>query len=228
VIIAGLVLGISTTITALQKWQNDVRERKELEKDKIMTELSLLKAQINPHFFFNTLNNIYALTETDPKVAGEAIHRLSKMMRYLLYETQEATNMLSHEIDFVKNYISLMKLRLTAAVQINMSVPEQLQDMPLPPMIFLPFVENAFKHGVSATQQGHINITITQNDKLLVLAVNNSLVNGNSVSLDARNGIGLVNTRRRLDLLYPEKYTIDINPPHSPGGYTVNLVIDLS
>jgi two-component system LytT family sensor kinase len=227
-IMAGLAMGISTTITAIQKWQKDNQARKELEKDKITTELSLLKAQINPHFFFNTLNNIYALTAIDPKVAGEAIHQLSKMMRYLLYDTRNGDNMLSQEIAFVKNYISLMRLRLTDVVKINIDIPAGLNDMPLAPMILLPFIENAFKHGVSATQQSYINIIIFQKGKLLHLTVNNSIVKDNSVSLDTNSGIGLINTRRRLDLLYPGKYKLDISEPDAASEYTVHLVLDLS
>src|SRR5690349_13727528 len=183
-------------MTAIQKWQKDNQERKELEKDKVTSELSFLKAQINPHFFFNTMNNIYVLTEEDPKVAGEAIHQLSKMMRYLLYDTQQGKNMLSQEIAFVKNYISLMKLRLTDVVKINVDTPADLQDMPLAPMILLPFVENAFKHGVSATESSHIDILILQKDKVLDVTINNSIRRDNSVSLDTNRGIGLVNTRR--------------------------------
>jgi sensor histidine kinase YesM len=228
IIISALVIGISTIMTAVQKFQKDNQERKELEKDKITTELSLLKAQINPHFFFNTLNNIYALTEVDPKVAGEAIHQLSKMMRYLLYDTQRGDNMLSQEIVFVKNYISLMKLRLTDVVKINIDIPANLKDMPLAPMIFLPFVENAFKHGVSATQPSYINITISQKDKLLDLTVNNSIKKDNSISLDTNNGIGMVNTRRRLDLLYPGKYKLNISESNATSNYSVHLVLDLS
>lgn len=228
IFISGLVIGISTTITGLQKWQKDNEERKELEKDKITTELSLLKAQINPHFFFNTLNNIYALTEVDPRVAGQAIHQLSKMMRYLLYDTRNGDTYLSQEIAFVKNYISLMKLRLTDLVRINLDIPAHLRDMPLAPMIFLPFIENAFKHGVSATQESHINIMILQKDMILDLMVNNSKIKDNIVSLDTNSGIGLINTRRRLDLLYPGKYKLDISETESANEYTVHLVLDLS
>jgi hypothetical protein len=228
VAITTLVLGISTAITAVQKWQKDNQERKELEKDKVTSELSFLKAQINPHFFFNTLNNIYVLTAEDPKVAGEAIHQLSKMMRYLLYDTQQGKNMLSQEIAFVKNYISLMKLRLTDVVKINLDTPNNLHDMPLAPMLLLPFVENAFKHGISATQPSYINITILQKDKLLDITVNNSLMKDNSVSLEINSGIGLVNTRRRLDLLYPGKYKLDINDSNAANEYSVHLTLDLS
>ena len=225
--ITALVIGISTAITAIQKWQKDNQERKELEKEKVTSELSFLKAQINPHFFFNTLNNIYVLTAEDPKVAGEAIHQLSKMMRYLLYDTQQGKNMLSQEIAFVKNYIHLMKLRMTDVVRINIDTPVHLQDMPLAPMILLPFVENAFKHGVSATQQSYVDIIIMQKEKVLDITVNNSIMKDNSLSLDSNSGIGLVNTRRRLDLLYPGRYKLDISTTNATA-YSVHLILDLS
>lgn len=223
-----LVIGISTSVTATQKWQKDNQAREELEKDKVTSELSFLKAQINPHFFFNTLNNIYALTVVDAEVAGKAIHQLSRMMRYLLYDTQQGHTMLSQEIAFVKDYISLMQLRLTDVVKVTIDTPSDLKDLPLAPMIFLPFVENAFKHGVSATQDSHIDIVIVQNDKILDLTVKNSIMHDNSVSLDTNSGIGLINTRRRLDLLYPKKYTLDINEENVYNEYTVHLVLNLS
>jgi len=226
--VTALVLGISTSITTIQKWQKDKQSREELEKDKVTSELSFLKAQINPHFFFNTLNNIYALTQVDADVAGKAIHQLSRMMRYLLYDTQQANTMLSQELAFVKDYISLMKLRLTDVVKINFDEPTRLTDKPVAPMIFLPFVENAFKHGVSATQPSHIDIVILQKDSVLDLTVKNSIINDNSVSLDTNSGIGLVNTRRRLDLLYPGKYKLEIDELNANNEYTVHLILDLS
>ena len=228
VAIIALVIGVSTSVTAIQKWQKDQQEREELEKDKVTSELSFLKEQINPHFFFNTLNNIYALTQVDAEVAGKAIHQLSRMMRYLLYDTQQGHTMLSQELAFVKDYISLMKLRLTDVVKINFDEPTKLTDKPVAPMIFLPFVENAFKHGVSATQPSHIDIVILQKDGVLDLTVKNSIINDNSVSLDTNSGIGLVNTRRRLDLLYPGKYKLEIDELNANNEYTVHLILDLS
>ncbi|MBS1528957.1 MAG: histidine kinase [Bacteroidetes bacterium] len=226
--ISALVIGISTSMTTIQKWQKDKQAREELEKDKVTSELSFLKAQINPHFFFNTLNNIYALTLVDGEIAGKAIHQLSRMMRYLLYDTQSGQTMLSQEIAFVKDYISLMKLRLTDAVQVNIDTPSDLKDLPLAPMIFLPFVENAFKHGVSATQKSHIDIVVRQKENVLDLTVKNSIMKDNSVSLDTNSGIGLVNTRRRLDLLYPGKYKLDITEQNAANEYVVHLILDLS
>jgi len=223
-----LVLGISTSISTIQIWQRDQQARQELEQDKVTSELSFLKAQINPHFFFNTLNNIYALTQVDADVAGKAIHQLSRMMRYLLYDTQQGNTMLTQEIDFVKDYISLMQLRLTDVVKINFDVPSGLKDMPIAPMILVPFVENAFKHGVSATKQSHINITVRQDASILHLDVENSIINDNSVSLDTNSGIGLVNTKRRLDLLYPGKHKLEISEMNANNEYTVHLMLDLS
>ncbi|HVX52109.1 MAG TPA: histidine kinase [Chitinophagaceae bacterium] len=228
IIISALVLGIGTSITAIQKWQTDRHKREALEKEKVTSELSFLKAQINPHFFFNTMNNIYALTAVDAELAGKAIHQLSRMMRYLLYDTQPGHTMLSQEIAFVKDYISLMQLRLTDAVMLTIDTPENLVDMPLAPMILLPFVENAFKHGVRPTQPSYINITILQQDKMLDFTVKNSVMRDNSVSLDTNSGIGLVNTKRRLDLLYPGRYRLDINAPDAGNEYTVHLALNLS
>lgn len=227
IVISILVVGISTAVVAIQKWQQDNLARKELEKEKVDAELVFLKAQINPHFFFNTLNNIYALTELNPKLAGEAIHQLSKMMRHLIYDVPKGENMLSQEIAFVKNYTALMKLRLTDTVSIRLETPEDIRDMPLAPMIFLPFVENAFKHGTSTVQPGFIDIRIIQKDKILELTVNNSVMKDNQVSLDAGNGIGLANTCRRLDLLYPGRYKLDVCESGDAGMYSVNLVLHL-
>lgn len=225
---AVLVLGISTSLATIRKWQQDKQRREELEKEKISSELSFLKAQINPHFFFNTLNNIYALTQVDADMAGKAIHQLSRMMRYLLYETQQGQTSLSQEIAFVKDYISLMQLRLTDAVRIDVQTPTHLQDMPMAPMLLLPFLENAFKHGVSVTQQSHIDIRILQHGNMLDVTVKNPMMKDNSVSLDTNSGIGLVNTRRRLELLYPAKYTLDIAECNTDNVYIAHLTLDLS
>jgi sensor histidine kinase YesM len=150
------------------------------------------------------------------------------MMRYVLYDTQQNHTMLSQEIAFIKDYISLMQLRLTEVVTISFEGPVALKDMPVAPMIFLPFIENAFKHGVSATQASYIRINIDQNDNMLELTVRNSIIKDQSVSLDVHSGIGLNNTRRRLDLLYPDKYTLLINESNNENEYSVHLTLNLS
>lgn len=222
-----LVLGISTSLAMLQKWQTETTLRLALEQAKTVSELSFLKAQINPHFFFNTLNNIYALTLIDTETAREALHRLSRMMRYVLYETQSGTTLLSKELAFVGDYIQLMQLRLTDKVTVTFSPPSPLHDQPIAPMILLPFVENAFKHGVSSVQPSRIHIAIGQQQNRLLLDVENTVFIEKIPSLEVGNGIGLTNTRRRLDLLYPDHYTLQINDHTSSGEYHVHLALDL-
>ena len=227
-VIIALVLGIGTSITTIQKWQSDKLHNQILQQEKTSSELSFLKAQINPHFFFNTLNNIYALTYVDADVSRKAIHQLSRMMRYLLYDTQQTTTLLSQEISFINDYISLMQLRLTDMVNIGFESPEELNDLPIAPMLFLPFVENAFKHGTSVNEPGSINIQIEQHNNLLELTVKNAIVNTETSQVDEYGGIGLGNTRRRLDLLYPGKYQLLINDVPEPGKYIIHLSLDLA
>ena len=222
-----LVLGISTSLALLQKWQTDANLRLALEQAKTTSELSFLKAQINPHFFFNTLNNIYALTLLDVETAREALHRLSRMMRYVLYETQSGATLLSKELAFVSDYIQLMQLRLTDKVTVTLTSPDPLHDQPIAPMLLLPFVENAFKHGVSALHPSRINIVIEQQLNQLLLDVSNTVFMDKTPSLEAGNGIGLTNTRRRLDLLYPGQYALHIDEHDPAGEYHVHLTLNL-
>lgn len=222
-----LVLAISTSVAMAQKWQDEALLRTALEQAKTTSELSFLKAQINPHFFFNTLNNIYALTLIDAETAREALHRLSRMMRYVLYETQSGTTLLSKELAFLNDYIQLMQLRLTDKVTVMVDTPAPLRDQSIAPMILLPFVENAFKHGVSALERSRIQVSVVQQDSQLLLDVRNTVFIQKSPSLEAGNGIGLTNTRRRLDLLYPGQYNLHIDPHDPSGEYHVHLSLNL-
>ncbi|NCD70814.1 sensor histidine kinase [Mucilaginibacter agri] len=225
--LTSLVLGISTSISAVQKWQKDQQLRQDLEQEKTTSELSFLKAQINPHFFFNTLNNIYALTAIDVVQSREAIHKLSRMMRYLLYETQHGTTLLSKEIGFVHDYIDLMQLRLTDKVTLKFSYPSDLKDVQIAPMLFLPFVENAFKHGISATLPSYIAIVIEQKEDELCMDVTNTIFEDQQLSMEGNSGIGLANTRRRLDLMYPGKYKLIIERSTNQH-YMVKLKLNLA
>lgn len=226
-ITAIMVLAISTSVAAIQKWQHDTQLRQNLERAKIDSELSFLKAQINPHFFFNTLNNIYALTVINVEAAQEALHKLSRMMRYVLYESQQGTVQLSQEIAFAQDYIKLMQLRLTDKVSVQLTPPSPMQDVPIAPMLFLPFIENAFKHGVSATQPSRIEILIRQEGSKIFVEVMNTLFSDKkSTNLEESNGIGLVNTRRRLDLLYPGRYELDVQENRNDNEYRVHLELE--
>ncbi|WP_428666741.1 sensor histidine kinase [Runella sp.] len=220
-----LSLGVSTSLTVVQKWQKDTQIREQLEREKVVSELSFLKAQINPHFFFNTLNNIYALTMLDVQSAQEALHRLSRMMRYVLYETKEGTVRLSQEIAFLEDYIQLMQLRLTNKVKVSFEKPATHHDVAIAPMLLLPFLENAFKHGVSATRPSEIFIGLAQEGQTLRVEVRNTLFTEKRVTLDESNGIGLVNTRRRLDLLYPNHYSLKITEHTPKDEYLVELTL---
>lgn len=222
-----LVLGMGTGIAAVQKGQRDAQSRQLLEQARLATELSLLKAQINPHFFFNTLNNIYSLTLIDGKQARAALHQLSRMMRYVLYETPADTTLLSQEITFVRDYIDLMHLRLTDEVTVTFETPEPLSNLPIAPMLLLPYVENAFKHGIGASGISHIYVAIRQfTDHRIELEVRNPLF-PKQTSLDEGGGIGLANTRRRLDVLYPDRYTLTVNERTPTNEYQVLLTLTL-
>lgn len=218
-----IIIGISTSVAAVQNAERDKQYRRNLEQEKINSELSFLKAQINPHFFFNTLNNIYALTIIDVEMAREALHKLSRMMRYVLYETQHGTVLLSQEIAFAQDYIQLMQLRLTDKVSVTLDPPFPLHDVSIAPMLFLPFIENAFKHGVSAVQPSNIDIKIWQKGEKVFIDVKNTLFTEKRTVLDESNGIGLTNTQRRLDLLYPGKYQLDVNENAEEKEFEVHL-----
>ncbi len=223
-----LVLGISTSVTAIQKWQHDARVRQMLEQQKITSELSYLKAQINPHFFFNTLNNIYALTYIEVDSSRQALHKLSRMMRYLLYETQGSTVLLSKEVSFIVDYIELMKLRITDNVTVDFEPPELNDNPEIAPMLFLPFIENAFKHGISSLQAGYIKVNLKLEGRMLEMKIINTLYEKKRSILDDSSGIGMNNTRRRLDLLYHKKYTLDVSEDLIKKEYRIYLTLDLS
>lgn len=214
----GIILAINKT------WQNEQKKRQELEQERLSSELTYLKAQINPHFFFNTLNNIYSYTLVDGDIARKAISNLSKMMRYVLYDSQTHTTTLAKEVEFINDYIDLMKLRVTDKVKIETFFNFTNKEIPIAPMLFLSFVENAFKHGISTIEECFIEIKLIQNVNHLTFEVKNSLLSKRQ-SLEESNGIGLVNTKRRLDLLYPEKYELTAEPTEN-GTFEVKLKIE--
>jgi two-component system LytT family sensor kinase len=203
-----LMIGLGITVSFIQKWQHEVNLRQQLEREKVNSELTLLKAQINPHFFFNTLNTIYSYTLSDGDIARTAITNLSKMMRYVLYDAEGGQTPLSKEIAFIREYTELMKLRTSKKTSILIDMQERGNEVMIAPMLFLPFVENAFKHGVSSIEEGHISIWVIQHNDSVELIVKNTVYESRRASEDESNGIGILNTTRRLDLLYPGKYTL--------------------
>lgn len=218
------ITGFSLGIKVLEKFSEHEKLRKDLEREKLQSELVFLKYQVSPHFFFNTLNNIYSLIEIDPLDAQKAVLSLSKMMRYLLYETQPEKTLISTEINFMTNYIDLMRLRLTDKVTVNISFPETTDDFFVPPLLFIPFIENAFKHGISNREPSFINISMSIKNQNIEFRVKNSICAVPFNESEIRTGIGLENVQKRLKLLFDENYSLTINK--TPGVYDVALLIN--
>lgn len=221
-------IGISTSVAAVKKWQTDEALRIERDQQRITSELTYLKAQINPHFFFNTLNNIYSLTNLDIEKAQKAILKLSRMMRYVLYETEKDNTLVSKELEFIKDYIELMRLRLSEKIKIEVNTPSSFEDAKLAPMLLLPFIENCFKHGISSQNYSSIHINISVKNKILILETVNSVFQSIQNTPEGNaSGIGVTNTKRRLALLYDQKHTISVNKDNDKNEYRLYLKIDL-
>ena len=221
-LIAILMIGFNIAIKFLFKSMRDEEAMKELERRKLQSELEYLKYQINPHFFMNTLNNIHALVDINKVQAKKAIVELSKMMRYVLYEANNKTIPLSREVLFLNNYIELMKLRYIEKVNVKVSLPEDIPAVEIPPLLYISFIENAFKHGVSYQTNSLIYVAMQVEDGSLVFTCSNS---NNGKSEEQHRGIGLDNIQKRLKLLYGDKYTLSIN--EGPESFNVLLIIPL-
>lgn len=217
VLLIGFDTGLQLSIRSMQI----EREKEELEKENIKNQLAFLHHQISPHFFMNTLNNIHALVDISGERAKDAILQLSKMMRYLLYDTAHGQTTLAQEIEFMRSYLELMKLRVSDKVDIQLHLPDEVPEAILPPLLFVPFVENAFKHGVSYQQPSFIHIDLRVESKALHFQVENS--KAISPRSDEGSGIGIENVRRRLDLIYGPDYRLEIED--RGGIFRVELFI---
>jgi uncharacterized protein (DUF2164 family) len=220
-----LVIGFNAAIKLTVKWQDEEQKNKELEKQKLETELAFLKNQISPHFFMNTLNNIHALVDINQEDAKESIIKLSKLMRYLLYDTENAKTTLTKEIEFIKSYVDLMRLRFTSQVSVHLSFPETIPNIKIPPMLFTSLLENAFKHGVSYQYKSFIEIIMKTNREFLFFRIRNSIQNSGN-GLDEKGGIGLENLRKRLDLIYDKSYSLVQN--ESDKEFEINIKLPLN
>lgn len=202
-----VVLFIATSMEISSRWHQMEDERIEMEAARKEAELANLRSQINPHFLLNTLNNIYALTAFDTEKAQKAIMELSKMLRHMLYDNQQTMVNLKEEIQFIGNYVNLMKLRLPQNVEVRFhsNYPEPC-NIQVAPLIFISLVENAFKHGVSPTEKSFIDISISAEKDLLTCEIKNS--NYPKTQQDrSGHGIGLQQVERRLNLSYPQRHT---------------------
>lgn len=199
----------------------NARRMEDMEAERLASELQYLKYQINPHFMMNTLNNIHALIDIDPAKAQRTVVELSKLMRYLLYDVDRQNVRLDDEIKFINNYIELMKIRLSGNVEITFNHPDDVKRVMVPPLIFISYVENAFKHGVSLREPSFIDIGLEIDDSRVIFNCINSRRPRKETG--ERHGIGLENVHKRLDLLFASDYTLDIS--ESDKTYIVNLSI---
>lgn len=202
-----LVFTVGTCISVIQRWLLTEETRKETESQKLQTELSFLKSQINPHFFFNTLNNIYSLAVVRSEKTAPAVMKLSSIMRYILTETTQELVALSNEVDFIKNYIELQQVRLTEKTTVTFSSEGLIDEKLVAPLVFIPFVENAFKYGISTKSVSHIEIKIEALPNSITFFSSNFIVPSENNMME-NTGIGINNVKRRLELMYPGKYTL--------------------
>ena len=191
-----------------------------LKSEKAKTELSLLRTQINPHFFFNTLNNLYALTVKNSKQAPEVILKLSDMMRYTIYEGEKETVKLGDEIEYLNNYIDLHKIRYKKTVDISFK-QDVNTEITVAPLLYIILLENAFKHGVETlTENAYIHINLFEENEFIYFDIEN---NFDPNEIQESNGIGLKNLKRRLSLLYKDKHQIDINKINNTYKTTLKI-----
>lgn len=200
------VVSISVTIRVTGRWFMLETEHKNLENANLRSELSNLKMQLNPHFLFNTLNNIYSLIGYSPEKAQESVHRLAKLMRYHLYETNAETVPLSGEVDFLKSYIALMQLRTTDNVSVDSQFSVESQSAQIAPLLFISLVENAFKHGVSPVDPSIIRIKMVEQNQIVSFETWNTNFPSKELN-DQNTGIGMENLRKRLLLIYPGRHS---------------------
>lgn len=217
--------GVGTALVLSRKWTEAKELERKAEVAQAEAELSNLRQQINPHFLLNTLNNIYALTAFDAQTAQKAIMELSKMMRHILYDNRQPEVSLADEVEFLHNYVDLMKLRVTRKVEVTETI--QLPNpclLKVTPMLFISLVENAFKHGISPMEPSFIHIFLSADEQRIVCRIENSSFPKNDTDRSG-HGIGLEQVQRRLDLAYKGKYEWKKNLDKEHNIYTSEIIL---
>lgn len=198
---------------------------KESENDRLRSEIAYLKAQINPHFLFNVLNNLYALTIVKSNEAPDAVVKLSNLMRYIINESSKDFVTLDKELEYIKNFIGLQKLRLTDKTRLDFEIKNnQKGSLVIAPLLMISFIENAFKYGVNPDKESVIIICITIEGKTVNLIVKNTIAA--DVCESEKNGVGIYNSSKRLEMIYPQKHKLTIN--ESQDYFEINLIIELN
>ncbi len=220
-----LILSTSTGTAILKRVRQNEKIQQEKEKAHQDTELAFLKNQISPHFFFNALNNIYALIAIDSNKAQKSVEKLSGLMRYLIYESDIKTIELSKEFEFNQNYIDLMRQRLTSKVKLEVYISEIVSNFNIPPLLFIPFIENAFKHGVSYREKSFIKIMLKSEMDKVIFECRNSIPKKHNGDELIKGGVGVANIKKRLDLIYGDK--ADLKMMSEDDEFVVSLTIPL-
>lgn len=224
ILLGFFMTGLNMGIKLLYRSLRDEQQMEELKRQNLQAEMDYLRYQINPHFFMNTLNNIHALIDIDTEYAKSAVIELSKMMRYILYESGSETISLKKDIQFIENYIELMRIRYDSSIDICLDYPATIPNkVAIPPLLLIVFVENAFKHGVSYNHASFIHIRIGYRDDAVTAVISNSR---HEKSRPGTTGIGLENVKKRLALIYQDNYTLSIDDS-DPAVYTVKLIIPI-
>ncbi len=205
-----MAFALSSTLRITIAWFNNERQKKEMEAEKLSSELAFLKSQVNPHFLFNILNNICSLARKKSDETENAIIKLSQIMRYMLQDSKDEKVNLEKEVEYLQSYIELQRLRLPEQVKIEFAVDGRPELLSIEPLLLIPFVENAFKHGVSYQGCSEIRIHLHTMENSLSFNVRNNIARHKDEAGEQGSGIGLKNVMRRLDLLYPDKHQLDI------------------
>lgn len=217
-----LVLLASLGLKLLSQWNRAEKRAAEIENERLRTELSMLLAQINPHFLFNSLNTVYSLSIKKSDAAPEAVLKLSHLFRYVIEDGSNETVNLEQEVNYLHNYIDMQKLRVTPNTPINFDITGNPATVNVAPLLYLPLVENAFKYGISNSEPSAINIKLDCSPSKVEFNISNRKF---ETTGKRSTGIGLNNVRRRLQLLYPDNHTLEIN--ESIEVYSVTLTINL-
>ena len=217
------VIALVSAIKLTYDWMNEKKRNDDLQRIQLETELNFLKSQIQPHFFFNTLNNLYALVIKQSPNAANVVMKLSEIMQYVLYEVKEPKISLMKSINYLYSYLELEKLRYGDRVKSEISIDGNMDDVEIPPLLFLPFLENCFKHGTNHQEDIKVLIDFVVKDNFLFFTVRNNFVKNDEKT--PKHGIGIENVKRRLQLLYGSRYSLKTK---SKGNeYIVNLKLPL-
>lgn len=226
VVFAAVSFAVSTSIRGTSEWFSNEKRVKEIENQKLTAELSYLKAQINPHFFFNTLNGIYALASRKSDQTPEVILKLSELMRYVIYEANTSKVSLSRELKHIRNYIDLQKIRLNEMIKVNFEVTGNTGLLQIEPLLFSVFLENAFKHGIDYSKPGTIDIALNIEENGIFFKIVNPIPENRKEGNPSNSGLGLKNIRQRLDLVYGDQQKLEIYEKDSKHIVELTITLD--